>query len=253
MVIVGLIVAASAVPGLTRDFLSLKRRFFPNRFTAGPALDNVLTEIKGNDILKMTRSDSRDRRRQAWRVRDALIKLVNRYDCKVVGRIWVKQPDRGLKPHPTYCYAVQDIALHFSQYLVHHRSSGVLIADSRSPDLNSRVAHSIFTQKYRVAGDPYPALLEVPLFQDSRNHAGIQIADLIASTLVFPMAAAAYAFKSTSVHSTGRYHRVREEHGDALRELQFRYEDEVGRWRGGLVVSDVGGKRSGSLLFGPEP
>jgi Protein of unknown function (DUF3800) len=106
---------------------------------------------------------------------------------------------------------------------------------------------------FRVAGDPYPSLLEVPLFQDSRNHAGIQIADLIASTLVFPMAAVAYGFQSASVHSSGRYHRVRDDHGDALRESQFRYVDEGGRWRGGLVVSDVGGKRSGSLLFGPLP
>src|SRR5262249_17270834 len=157
-----------AVPGLTRDFLALKRRYFPRRFNTGLALDDVLHELKGNEVLQMTRSDSRDKRRQAWRIRGALIDLVKRYDGKVVGRIWVKRAGRGLKPDATYCYAAQDIAKHFSQYLVERSSSGVLIADSRTSAANAQVAHSIFTQKYRVAGDPYPPVLEVPLFSDSR-------------------------------------------------------------------------------------
>jgi hypothetical protein len=56
MVILGLVVDAALVPGLTRDFLALKRRHFPGRFTAGHALDHVLVEVKGNEILQMTRS-----------------------------------------------------------------------------------------------------------------------------------------------------------------------------------------------------
>ncbi|MFC0544077.1 DUF3800 domain-containing protein [Kutzneria chonburiensis] len=253
MVILGLIVEAGAVPGLTRDFLALKRRYFPRRFNTGLALDEVLHELKGNEVLQMVRSDSRNRRRQASLIQQALIELVNRHGGKVVGRIWVKRPGKGLKPDATYCYAAQDIAKHFSQYLIERSSTGLLIADGRDPEANSRVAHSIFTQKYRVAGDPYPPVLEVPLFSDSRNHVGIQIADLLASTLVFPMAAVAYGTKCVSVHSSGRYHRVRDDHGEALRELQFRYLDETGRWRGGLVVSDIGCKRTGSLLFSAAP
>jgi hypothetical protein len=160
MVILGVIIAAAHIPSLTRDFLALKRRYFPGRFRYGPALDHVLVEVKGGDILQLTRNESRNKRRQAKLVRYALTDLLERYDCKVIGRVWVKEKGKSLKPDSTYCYAVQDIARHYSAYLLEKRSEGVLIADGRTPGLNVTVAHSIFTQKWRTAGDPYPPLLE---------------------------------------------------------------------------------------------
>ena len=86
----------------------------------------------------------------------------------------------------------------------------------------------------------------------SDNHAGLQIADLLASTLVFPMAAAAYGDPtSRAVHASARYEEVRRDFGHRIRSLQYRYRDETGRWRGGLVISDPAQQRSGSALFGP--
>lgn len=164
--------------------------------------------------------------------------------------MWVKQPGLRLKPAATYGYAVQDIATHFSHFLTARGSQGLLIADSRSQNLNVDVAHSIFTQKWRAGDDPYDRLLEVPLFAHSDNHVGLQIADLLASTLVLPMAAAAYGAPEGNVHTSFRYQTVRADHGHALRGLQYRYVDATGRWRGGVVVSDPGGRRPGSLLFG---
>jgi hypothetical protein len=250
MVIVGLIIDASHVPMITRDFLALKRRYFPGRYATGPALDHVLTEVKGSEILQMTRSDSRNKRRQAGLFQDALLVLLERHDCRLVGRIWVKEPGKGLKPNATYCYALQDIARHFSDYLTGAGSTGVLIADGRSQSLNVAVAHSVFTQKWRTGGDPYSRLLEVPLFAHSDNHVCLQLADLVASSLVLPMAAHAYGAPAGSVHASGRYGAVRTQYGERVRALQHRYRDETGRWRGGLVVSDPLDRRPGSLLFG---
>lgn len=90
----------------------------------------------------------------------------------------------------------------------------------------------------------------MPLFAHSDNHVGLQVADLLASTLVLPMAAAAYGAPEGNVHDSFRYQTVRTDHGDALRDLQYRYPGRDGRWRGGIVVSDPGGHRPGSLLFG---
>ena len=252
MVILGLVVNAASVPALTRDFLALKRRHFPARYTSPHALDHILVEVKGSEILQMTRKSSRNPRRQAQRLRAELLDLAEAHGCRIVGRVWVKEPGKGMAPVPSYCYAIQDIARHFSQYLQASSSEGILIADAREQTQNIRVAQSVFTQKWRTGGDPYPFMREVPTFAHSDNHAGLQIADLLASTLVFPMAAAAYGDPtSRAVHASPRYEEVRRDFGHRIRGLQYRYRDETGRWRGGLVVSDPAQQRSGSALFGP--
>jgi hypothetical protein len=255
MAIIGLIVDAASVPAMTRDFLALKRRYFPGRFTKGHALDHILVEVKGNEVLQMSRSSSRNLRRQAQRLRSDLLDLAESHGCRLIGRVWIKTPGTGMDPTAVYCYSVQDITMHFSQVLSGLPDTGVVIADGRTHSTNLRVAHSIFTQKWRTAGDPYLPVQEVPLFAASDNHAGLQLADLLASTLVFPMAAAGYPPKpgTRNVHCSPRYRDVQGDFGARLRTLQYRYRDETGKWRGGLVVSDPGGRRSGSWLFVPPP
>jgi hypothetical protein len=65
MVIVGMVVDAARVPALTRDFLALKRQHFPGQFRSGPALDHIKVEVKGSDLLHMTRHATRDGRQSA--------------------------------------------------------------------------------------------------------------------------------------------------------------------------------------------
>lgn len=252
MVILGLVADTARVPTLTRDFLALKRKHFPGRFHSGRALSHILVEIKGSELLQMTRSQSRNPRRQAQRLRADLLDLVTAHGVHLLGRVWVKVPGKSMNPVASYSFAMQDIAEHFSQFLQSRSSEGVMVADSRAQSANVRTAQSVFTQKWRTGSDPYPFMREVPLFGHSDNHAGLQIADLIASTLVFPMAACAYGCKPPgSVHASSRYDEIRRRFGTQLRTLQYRYRDETGHWRGGLVVSDPVGHQPGSALFGP--
>ncbi|MEV0274198.1 DUF3800 domain-containing protein [Hamadaea sp. NPDC050747] len=250
MIILGLIVDVNAIPELTREFLEYKRRHFAIRFQQGRALDHILIEVKGGEMLRLTRSDSRDSRRYVQHARYGLLNLLERFGCRIVGRVWVKRPGERLKPASTYGFSMQDIAAHFMRYLAEKGSHGAIIADSRNPGQNSEVAHSIFTQKWRTGEDPYRLLHDVPSFADSRNHAGIQIADMLASMITLPMVAAAYGASPGTVHDSPRYAEVREKHGDALQALQFRYFDETGRPRGGIVVSDAVAARPSAMLFG---
>lgn len=54
-----------------------------------------------------------------------------------------------------------------------------------------------------------------------------------------------------NVHCDDAYRPLREEFGARLKKLQFRYQDPVGKWRGGVVVSDRRMARPSSLMFGP--
>nr|WP_240655441.1 hypothetical protein [Paraburkholderia phosphatilytica] len=50
LVIAGLIVQQDALADITREFLTLKRRYFPGSFKSIHLLDDVREEIKGSSL-----------------------------------------------------------------------------------------------------------------------------------------------------------------------------------------------------------
>ena len=59
--------------------------------------------------------------------------------------------------------------------------------------------------KFKAAGDAFPRLLEMPTFGHSQNHVGIQIADLLCSAFLFPMATCTFCLghvTSPHVHAS---------------------------------------------------
>jgi hypothetical protein len=134
----------------------------------------------------------------------------------------------------------------FQALLSERNDYGMVIADSRTPYLNSGVSHSVFTQKFKAGGDSYHRLLEMPTFGHSENHVGLQLADLLSSALLSPMAIDAYcAGYVSNVHVHDRYRIVRDWFADRLNQLQFRSVD----GKGGVIVSDKLGNRGTTLLF----
>ena len=140
---------------------------------------------------------------------DGVMGLVERYEVRLVGRVWVKQTGTALKPDPTYTYAVQDIARHFNHFLAVQQTQGLVVCDAREPRQDVRVAHSLFTQKHKAGGD--------------------------AST--------------SGVHTHQRFDVLRGRYAKRLGPLQYQYRDTTGRMRGGIVVSDKLGQQSSDRLF----
>jgi hypothetical protein len=129
---------------------------------------------------------------------------------------------------------------------------GIIIADSRVKRLNTQVAHSIFTQKFKSSGDLYDRIVELPTFAHSDNHAMLQISDFVCSSLITPLAIHAYCSGHlTGVHIRPNYGHFRTAYSQRIKALQHRYQEHNGRWRGGIVVSDSIGQRGGGLLFQP--
>jgi hypothetical protein len=250
MVIAGLAVHSAHLPAITTEFLTVKRTYFPHKCRKQYALDHILSEVKGAEIRADVRSGSRNTRRHALGYLDRVIEILENHQVRLVGRVWVKAIGQALDPRPSYTFSIQDIAHHFQRYLTHVGSQGIVIADSRMHNQNSEVSHSIFTIKQGNTGDRLPSLVEVPVFGSSENHALLQLADIVASALLFPIAARVYcAHQWPGVHTNPRFDALRHRYAARLSALQYGYQDATGDWREGIVVSDPLGHLPSSRLF----
>lgn len=250
-VLVGVALPWVSVRPLTNDFLQLKRTFFPRAMAAHPKfLDGVRVEVKGSELRKDIARETAARR-HAIGFLDKALRLLGTYEARIFGRVWVKGLGDPFDGTAVYTYSMQDICATFQHMLCTERTHGFVIADSRDKSKNSSVSHSIFTQKFRSAGDPLDRIVEMPTFGHSDNHVGLQLSDLVCSALLYPMTMHAYCSGHvTNVHVRPGYHIIGPRYGAALKALQYRYQGSDGRWRGGMTVSDAIGQRPGSLLFG---
>lgn len=251
MVISGVILDHRVLQSLTIDFLAVKERFFPGRCKRPPGrhLEHIRAEIKGSEIRDLMRSRSRRKRRLAIGFLDQVVSLLERYDARIVGRLWVKAPTQGMKPGASYAFAIQDIAQHFNHLLVSTDDIGVLLCDGRQHNQDADVSHSIFTQKHQVAGDALPRLVEAPMFGRSESHVGLQLADAVASALLFPIGTRTYCAGScTSAHAHVRFDELRTRYSRRLKALTHTYTVEA-QIKGGIVVSDKMGHKSSGQMF----
>jgi len=254
----GIILKQADLDNFTREFLGLKARFFPGLTpSSGEFLDWIKVEIKGSSLRRQIRDGNRDERRHALGFMNKALELCEKYNAKTLGRIYIKGIGAPFKGTALYSAAVQLLAKDFQEFLVHQYSTGLMILDSRNKPKNANVSHSIFTQKFKASGDAYDRLLEMPLFVHSDNQSGVQVADLICSAFLFPMATFTYCLGYVdNVHVSMQYHKIRELFGVRLKRMQYRYQvndlvDNKMKWKGGIITADALNKQYGSLLFEP--
>lgn len=245
LVISGIFIPQSNLINFTRDFLSLKSSFNPSI----PSRDIARHEIKGSDLRRDIRKGNRNLRRRTFGFLDKSIDVLDRYDAKHVTRIYVKAPGGGFNGKAVYTASVQQICTCFQRYLADRGARGIVIADSRTPGLNSIVSHSVFTQKFRANGDPYPNILEMPVFGHSENHAALQLTDFLSSAILFPSASEAYCTGHVNnIHVHPKDIMIRTRYALRLKNMSYRFNDGA-RHRGGITVIDAISQRNCSLLF----
>jgi len=251
--ILGLTLPLEHLKPFTFDFLDLKARFFPGKFPSKMRrLDRIQREIKGAEIRSVFRSasSSSSKRHHHIGFLDNLIALVEKFDCSLLGRVWIKEIGAPIDQWAIYTSSIQAISSGFNDLFLSRKQKGMVILDSRSHTQDKRVAFSIITKKFSIAGDGFPEIVELPTFGQSDNHAGIQVADLICSALLFPIAAYSYCSGAiTNVHVSPGYSVLKSRYGSKLQNLQHQYLDPFGKWKGGIVVSDPLTHRDGSHLF----
>lgn len=114
-----------------------------------------------------------------------------------------------------------------------------MILDARTKAKNVPSVNSITTQRFRTGGNAYPHLVESPVFGHSDAHVLLQLADILVSALLFPMACAGFCLcLLDNTHPSSKYLEVRERYGQRLRLLEHRYLTADGRRAGGIRVRD---------------
>jgi Protein of unknown function (DUF3800) len=249
----GLIVPAARIESLTRAWIQIKQTYFPKRLPQGSTIhDWMVAEIKGSDIRRMARGEGRNERRFAYQVVAAVLDVLEQHRACVVGRVFVKPIPGGFDGTAVYTSSVQFVCRSFQTLLEQNDDIGMVIADSRNKPKNTNVAHSVFTQRYSVAGDPYGRIIEMPTFGHSDNHAGLQLADVVCSSLLFPIAVQRCAANvlTDHTHCSPHYEQLADKFGVRLQALQYRFRDANNQWHGGISLTDKVSQLPSTVLFG---
>lgn len=252
-VLVGMTVEERAARSLIWDFLQLKKEFNPTLRQRGVQLSDVITaEIKGSKLRKDLRKDrgSRNVRRRAFGMLDKTLGLLEQHNCQLVGKIVVKPVDVPYRDTPVYSDAIARMAASFEAQLAAARTNGLMILDARTKVKNAPSVQGVTTRRFRSGGDPLSHLVESPVFGHSDTHVALQVADIIASGILFPIACSQYCSElDWNVHPHPRYQEVKDRFGERVQRLEYRYTDADGAKRGGFQVLDPTQGRPTHLMF----
>lgn len=250
LVVGAVFVDTARLETLTNDFLGLKHLFFPGlNYPSQSHLDRIIPEVKGADLRRSALTGNRNQRRQAYGFIDKVLRLLEVHNVHLVARLWIKELGQTFNSKSVYTSSIQTIYSYFDSFLTEQNDFGFCIADSRDKPKNVNVSHSIFTQKFQASTSFYSRVLELPTFSHSDNHACLQMCDLVCSALLFPIACETYCTGTVSnVHVQPSAAQLKTEFGQRLKQMQYRFQEPNGRYKGGIVVSDPAGRNS-SLMF----
>lgn len=252
-VLVGVTVPRPSVNDLTWDYLALKKELNPS-LCERQLSELIAFEMKGATLRKDLRKDRgrRNVRRRAYRALDKVFALLEAHNCQLVGKIIVKVPDHHtpMKDRAVYSRAIAEMAETFQSQLAAADTEGMMILDARTKVKNVPSVMGITTRRFKSGGSHYPNLVESPVFGHSDTHVPLQIADILASAVLFPIACTEYcADLSWNAHPHPRYRDIKERYGERLQKLEYRYTGADGQRRGGFQVIDPIDHRPTHLLF----
>lgn len=243
----GLIVSHEHIYPLTTSLLALKQKHFRKKEAGQPSLSTLLDELKGSQIR-------RDIRKRGFKARaqlqfmDDLLETLEKYNCRILASIYVKGIDKSFNGRAVYTTAIQKQARLFQNFLRETNSDGIIVADSRYHHQNSFVTHSVFTQQVSIYRGKN-RILESPLFGNSRNHAGIQIADLVVSTLIVPISLATYCQDIPEPTIQFNYdHMVKLRYAKRMKKMQLTLANQSNQ-RFGFFVNDAIANKTSEQLF----
>lgn len=235
------------VSELTYALMGLKQKHLGIKPVVGETFESLRREVKGKSLRKEIRAKGNYARRQLMFL-DELLGLLKVLDCKILASIYVKSPNRPFDGRAVYTTAIQQQVAMFQRHLAAGEAQGLVIADSRYSHLNSFVSHSILTQQFTKFRKDN-RLIENPVFGNSHNHAGLQVADFLISSLIVPLALATYCQNlGPSSFNFDFDHALKLRYASRLKHLQLVVKAGEGH-RYGIFVNDALNGWDSSRMF----
>jgi hypothetical protein len=252
LVIASLTVDDRQAPALMRDVLLLRQSVWPTR-TVRPLIESLSSETKGATLREHTRrSASRRQRASAFKYLQGVLDALDRRGAKLVGAVFVKDVDHRLDEAGFYASAVRAFARDLHHRLEAERDRGLMVLDRRSHYKDVQNVDAVLADKYPAISrggrlrDDLHRLSLPPLAASSQHVMGLQLADTLASALIFPMACMAYRRTwIANPHVDLGHLDVLNTFASRVRQLEYRYRVTEGRSRrlrrGGIVVTSSKG------------
>ncbi len=255
VVIAGVTLPEVHLASITQEWIDVKTRFYPALATRGHGwMDAILADVKGAKLRSGFRDGATGRRRkQAIGFVDHTIRLLERAGGRVIGRVWIKELDKSADDMAIHSSSLQFISSAFDASLP-DGERGMVVVDSQTYQHNHRLAHTMFTGRFSKS-PRYTNLGDIPVFGHSDNHAGLQIADILCSTVLAPVGCAVYAssYSGWNQHCHSSFLDIRDRFGERIERLTFEWSNpKTGKPTSSVIVSDPLGKRPSRLLWGPS-
>jgi len=168
----------------TRQFNALKQRLLQSLQPSVPRTVGLLDEVKGCQLRSRMRLQPQGSSAE-FEFLNELLRLLKSFEARIFAQVAAKPPGDKFDGRAVYAQAMSGIVRDFHRLLELEVAQGQVVADFREPKLNAAMSAPICEAKYQSA-DELPRLSGAPTFGHSQSHAGLQVADIIASALVYP-------------------------------------------------------------------
>ena len=253
-VVTAVIIELGRELGVLNDLLALKREIYGGARSRTGLV--VMKEVKGATVREgLSHRRESVKHGRAYAFLDGFLTILEDHSARVVGSVKIKERNFLFPEEAAYLASTSACARDFHHLLESEDDCGTMIMDARYPSKDRRLQEGVFNERYHVdvaSGDLFdasPRLIPALAFQSSSHSPGLQVADIVASAIIFPLAIAAFHGSSNGVVSKP-FIRLRDQIGPRLERLQYRYRVEGRRPRGGIVANDVHGRLDTRKLFG---
>lgn len=190
LVVAGIALDTSHLAEVTRKFARLTQRYHHGQSRPNEICTDIQAElVKGSDVRRAIRANPSSPELKELAFLDSVLSLMKTHRARLFGTVIVKHVGQEFDGQVVYGRALHEVVRTFHEQLLASDTFGTAIADFREAKLNGRVSVELMEAKLGPLGDQLPRLLHLPTFGNSEVHAPLQIADLVCSALVWPIAA----------------------------------------------------------------